>query len=56
MDLEHLRLEDLYRWHCGNLVVDRDTNNTGWKGIWVTPEEAEIVCKSRKKEAKTNRK
>lgn len=43
MGLEHLRLEDLYRWHCGNLVVDRDTNNTGWKGIWVTPEEAEIV-------------
>lgn len=41
MGLEHLRLEDLYRWHCGNLVVDRDSNNTGWKGIWVTKEEAE---------------
>ena len=40
MGLEHLRLEDLYRWHCGNLVVDRDSNNTGWKGIWVTEDEA----------------
>lgn len=41
MGLEHLRLEDLYRWHCGNLVVDRDSNNTGWKGIWVTEDEAQ---------------
>lgn len=41
LGLEHLRLEDLYRWHCGNLVVDRDTNNAGWRGIWVTKEEAE---------------
>lgn len=41
LGLEHLRLEDLYRWHCGNLVVDRDTNNTGWRGIWVTEEEAQ---------------
>lgn len=41
MGLEHLRLEDLYRWHCGNLVVDRDTNNAGWRGIWVTKDEAE---------------
>lgn len=40
LGLEHLRLEDLYRWHCGSLVVDRDTNNTGWRGIWVTEEEA----------------
>ena len=40
MGLEHLRLEDLYRWHCGNLVVDRDSNNTGWKGIWVPEDEA----------------
>ncbi len=41
LGLEHLRLEDLYRWHCGNLVVDRDTNNTAWRGIWVTEEEAQ---------------
>ena len=41
MGLEHLRLEDLYRWHCGNLVVDRDTNNSGWRGIWVTEDEAQ---------------
>lgn len=42
LGLEHLRLEDLYRWHCGNLVVDRDTDNTAWRGIWVTPEEAAL--------------
>ncbi len=45
LGLEHLRLEDLYRWHCGNLVVDRDTDNTGWRGIWVTEEEAKTEWK-----------
>lgn len=52
MGLEHLRLEDLYRWHCGNLVVDRDTNNTGWRGIWVTEEEAKIEWKEPEKDSK----
>ena len=37
--MEHLRLDDLYRWHCGNLVVDR-TDTNAWRGIWVTEDEA----------------
>lgn len=40
--MEHLRLDDLYRWHCGNLVADR-TDTNAWRGIWVTPEEAALV-------------
>lgn len=41
MALENLRIDDIYRWHCGDVVVNRDTDNKAWRGIWVTPEEAE---------------
>ncbi len=37
--LENLRVDDLWRWHCGNLIVDRGTDNKGWRGIYVTAEE-----------------
>lgn len=52
LGLEHLRLEDLYRWHCGHLVVNRDTDNAGWRGIWVTKEEAELEWKEPEPESK----
>ncbi len=32
---EGLRDDDLYRWKLGKLIVDRQTNNQGWQGIWV---------------------
>lgn len=34
-----LRVDDLYRWKLGNLIVDRGTNNQGWKGIYLTAED-----------------
>lgn len=37
--LENVRVDDLWRWHCGNLIVDRGTNNSGWMGIYVTADE-----------------
>ncbi|MBQ9137228.1 MAG: RagB/SusD family nutrient uptake outer membrane protein [Alistipes sp.] len=36
---EGLREMDLYRWKLGNLIVDRQTNNQGWLGVYV-PESA----------------
>ena len=35
---EGLRDDDLYRWKLGKLIVDRQTNNQGWQGIWVPKE------------------
>ena len=32
---EGLRVQDLYRWKLGKLIVDRQTNNQGWQGVWV---------------------
>lgn len=34
-----LRYQDLMRWNMGDLIVRR-YNNQGWKGIWVSKEEA----------------
>lgn len=39
MILEDLRVEDLKRWRCLEKIVERGTENAGWKGIWVTAEE-----------------
>lgn len=36
--LENLRVDDLYRWHCANLIADRDTEK-GWKGVYVSADE-----------------
>lgn len=41
--MEHLRIDDLYRWHCGNIVVNRGTENAAWRGIWVTADEANVA-------------
>lgn len=38
--LEGLRINDLNRWKCGEFTSKRNTNNTCWQGIWVTPDEA----------------
>lgn len=40
MILEDLRVDDLFRWNCGDLIVDRKTGNQGWMGIYVTADEA----------------
>ena len=39
MMLEALRSDDLYRWHCANLIVDRDGQQNGWKGLYLTADE-----------------
>jgi hypothetical protein len=36
---EGLRVNDLYRWKLGNLIVDRQTNNQGWLGVWVPKDQ-----------------
>lgn len=37
MILENLRVDDLYRWHCANLIADRaDASEKGWRGIYLT--------------------
>ena len=36
---EGLREMDLYRWKLGKLIVDRQTNNQGWLGIWVPADQ-----------------
>ena len=36
---EGLRESDLYRWKLGKLIVDRQTNNQGWMGIWVPADQ-----------------
>ncbi|MBQ9463364.1 MAG: RagB/SusD family nutrient uptake outer membrane protein [Bacteroidales bacterium] len=39
MTLEQgIRLDDLYRWNLGDLVVKRH-NGEGWGGIWITEDE-----------------
>ncbi|MBR5886058.1 MAG: RagB/SusD family nutrient uptake outer membrane protein [Alistipes sp.] len=35
---EGMREADLYRWKLGHLIVDRQTNNQGWMGVWVPKE------------------
>ncbi len=41
MILENLRVDDLYRWHCANLIADRsDKNEKGWRGIYVSASDA----------------
>lgn len=41
MILEGCRVDDLYRWHCGNLIADRyDAEDKGWRGLYITEEEA----------------
>ena len=37
--LEGLRADDLYRWHCANLIVDRDGQQNGWKGLYLTADD-----------------
>lgn len=38
--LEGRRVDDLYRWHCANLIADRaDKNDTGWRGLYLTAED-----------------
>lgn len=34
-----LRVDDLYRWHLGNLIVKRYNNNQGWRGIYVSADD-----------------
>ena len=36
---EGLRVNDLYRWKLGKLIVDRQTNNQGWLGVWVPKDQ-----------------
>jgi len=36
--LENLRVDDLYRWHCANLIALRDTEK-GWKGVYLSADE-----------------
>ena len=36
---EGLREMDLYRWKLGKLIVDRQTSNQGWLGIWVPADQ-----------------
>lgn len=41
MILEGLREDDMYRWHCANLIADRyDATDNGWRGIYITEDEA----------------
>ena len=35
---EGMREADLYRWKLGHLIVERQTNNQGWMGVWVPKE------------------
>jgi hypothetical protein len=39
---EGLRVNDLYRWKLGHLIVDRGTNNQGWLGIYVNKAQAAV--------------
>ena len=34
-----LRVDDLYRWHLGNLIVKRYNNNQGWRGIYLSADD-----------------
>lgn len=34
-----LRVDDLYRWNLGNLVVKRYNQNQGWKGIYLSADD-----------------
>lgn len=34
-----LRVDDIYRWNLGKLVVRRYNNNQGWRGIYLTEDE-----------------
>lgn len=34
-----LRVDDLKRWKLGHLVVSRGTDNQGWRGIYLSPED-----------------
>ncbi len=36
---EGLRDDDLYRWKLGHLIVERQTNNQGWQGVWVPKDQ-----------------
>lgn len=36
-----LRVDDLYRWKLGNLIVKRFHNNQGWRGIYLSPDAYE---------------
>ena len=40
MMLEARRTDDLYRWHCANLIVERDGQKDGWRGLYLTADEA----------------
>ena len=40
--VEGLRVNDLYRWKLGHLIVDRGTNNQGWLGIYVNKAQAAV--------------
>ena len=40
--VEGLRVNDLYRWKLGHLIVDRGTNNQGWLGIYVNKTQAAV--------------
>lgn len=38
--LEGVRSDDLFRWHCGNLIVDRaDPADIGWRGLYLTADD-----------------
>ena len=40
MILEGHRVNDMYRWHCGNIIAERYNNDdNGWRGIYVTKDE-----------------
>lgn len=34
-----LRVDDLYRWKLGDLIVKRYNNNQGWRGIYLSEED-----------------
>lgn len=34
-----LRVDDIYRWKLGNLIVKRYNNNQGWRGIYISKED-----------------
>ncbi|MBQ3208651.1 MAG: RagB/SusD family nutrient uptake outer membrane protein [Alistipes sp.] len=36
---EGLRVQDLYRWKLGPRIVERQTNNQGWQGVWVPKDQ-----------------
>lgn len=41
MILEGRRVDDMYRWHCANLIAERyDAADNGWRGIYITEDEA----------------